>query len=263
LAKLLEQIEKLRDRFSAWGVALASVCIVAAVWVTAPTLEVKLPLASESEVTLNVGYVLAIAMPVITVAYAWILGALVTMRRYQSAALSASRESSNAAATAIRVQGSLLPRMARTRFERIVVVVVLAIRLLILFAVPPLAEVWIGVRYFTDLQVYPEEKIDDQRRVLVGEHVLGLGAFGASVPKKPRFAITNGDLADACRDHWEKKVSASEKCVLDQFPRFVLPLTSYLNLVSFLAITVLALFGVRAYLVPPTTPRPSTVDARR
>jgi hypothetical protein len=106
------------------------------VWITAPTLEVDLPLASEAKVKLNVGYVLALGMPAITVVYAWIMGTLVTMRRYQ---------------TALRV----------------------------------------------------------------------------------------GDLADVCRSKWtrpgEKPDDKDARCVLDEFPRFVLPLNSWINLLSLLA----------------------------
>lgn len=184
--KSLEQIEKLRDRFSSWGAAFASVCIVIAVWVTAPTLEVELPLVSETKVSLNVGYVLAIAMPAITITYAWILGALLTMRRYQAAVLPEVNSSDTAASRVaqIKVEGSLLPRLAKGRWERSVIGVALAVRLLILFVIPPASEAWIAVRYFGDLQIYPEHELKAERRVSAGEHLLGFGMahwlFGGS-----------------------------------------------------------------------------------
>jgi hypothetical protein len=260
-AKSLEQIEKLRDRFSSWGAAFASVCVVVAVWVTAPTLEVELPLASETKVSLNVGYVLAIAMPAITVTYAWILGALLSMRRYQAAVFSED-DSSHAAVSAaaqIKVRGSLSPSLARGRFERSIVSVALGVRLLILFAIPPLSEGWIAVRYFTDLQIYPEHRLEQERRVSAAEHLLGFGVVqwfsaGSPAPHELRFAITNGDLEQACRDKWEGKGSSTERCALDQFPRFVIPLTSWINALSLIAILLLSSFGARAYLRPPRRP---------
>jgi hypothetical protein len=260
--KAFDAIEKLRDRFSAWGAAFASVCVVVAIWVTAPTLEVDLPLGAEAKVKLNVGYVLALAMPAITIVYAWIISTLASMRRYQA---SVSFPSGNGtepdfSISRIKVDGALSVRDNVTRFERLVIFTVLAVRLIVLFGIPSLAEGWIGVRYFGGLQVYPEHRLQDKRTVLFSEHLLGFhlahAIFGApGLPSEPRFSVVNGDFEEACQAKWTRSTvqgnDAKNRCVLDEFPRFVLPLTSWINFAALLVTVALSTFGALAYLKRP------------
>ena len=193
---------------------------------------------------------------------AWILAALLSMRRYQAAVLPELYSSDMPAARVaqIKIRGSLSPRLAKGGWERSVIGIALSARLLILFAVPPLAEGWIAVRYFGDLQVYPEHHLEAERSVSFAEHLFGFGIVhrlfgGPPTPEKLRFAITNGDLEDACRDKWAGKGTTTERCALDQFPRFVIPLTSWLNGLSLLGIVLLSSFGARAYWQPPPPPK--------
>lgn len=267
-AKGLDTVEKLRDRFSAWGAALASVCVVLAVWVTAPTLEVDLPLASDAKVKLNVGYVLALAMPAITIIYAWMLGSLVTMRRYQ-AAIDQECPGESGALASVKMRGGLPVSKTRGWFEKSVAISVLTARLLVLFGIPFLAEGWIAIRYFGGLQVYPEYHVDSKRPVLIREHLLGFDVARAmtgspELPAKPRFSIVSGDLEGPCQQKWAHANAAVDtaatRCVLDEFPRFVLPLTSWVNLISLVVTACLSWFGAVAYVRPPRA-HPETIDS--
>src|ERR1700722_755839 len=259
--KALDAVEKLRDRFSAWGAALASVCVVLAVWVTAPAQGVDLPLVSETKVKLNVGYVLALAMPAITIVYAWMLGSLVTMRRYQ-AALPPEQDwpAESRALASVKMRGGLFSSKTVGWFEKSVAISVVTARLLVLFGIPFLAEGWIAIRYFGGLQVYPEYHLESKRPVLIRKHLLGFDVAQAitgspELPSKARFSIVNGDFEGPCQRKWThpepQADTAASRCVLDEFPRFVLPLTSWVNLFSLVVTACLSWFGAVAYVRPP------------
>lgn len=258
--KALDNVEKLRERFSAWGSAFASVCIVIAVWITAPALDVDVPLASDAKVKLNVGYVLAVGMPAIAVVYAWISGTLIAMRRYQAAAGSGATVDAASSVALVKMAGALTVGKSAGRFERIVVATALCVRILLLFGIPLLAQGWIAARYYGGLQVYPEHHLEDRRSVLVSEHLLGFAfartlGLGPGAPAHARFAIVNGDLETACELKWSQGVqqqpAENQKCALDQFPRFVLPFNSILNLASLLITACFSFFGMFAYLCSP------------
>jgi hypothetical protein len=280
----IEKIEKLRDRFCLSAAALAAICALAATWVRAPTLEVELPLGGEAKASLNVGYVLALGIPAIAIAYSWILGTLAVMRRYQFEVLHKRQT------LPTEELNIVLTRLGATRakpkyYGALDVAagwVTTAARVLVLFIIPCGACLWIANAYFTQLEVYPEHNLETcdkvpkgaecRRNVTVAEHVLGFTAahalLGQPVPHKDdRFAMGNGSFEESCKKVWAAQpgshAESSEKCVLDEFPRFVLPLTSWSNLLLSLLMVLLAVYGGRAYYTLPTErPRssPSHVD---
>jgi hypothetical protein len=85
--KATDRLEKLRDRISTWAMAVSSVCVVCAVWMRAPGLDVELPPGGETKMSLNVGYVLALGMPLLLLAYAWAVAPLVALRALQREAI--------------------------------------------------------------------------------------------------------------------------------------------------------------------------------
>jgi hypothetical protein len=78
---------KYRDRFSAWSLVLGFMSFTMAVWTTAPSLEVKLPLVAGTDVSINIGYILSIGIPVLTLAVGLTYSMLFTMRTYQESAI--------------------------------------------------------------------------------------------------------------------------------------------------------------------------------
>src|SRR5581483_4021234 len=298
-------IEKLRDRFALLGSALAVACVLAAVWVRAPSLEIEIPLA-EAKASLNVGYVLALGIPTITVVYAWITGTLVSMRRFQAEIvrrLSMVNEDERRLVL-LRLQDSHRPEPApKWSIERAAGIVTSMVHLFVLFVIPGLACIWIAVAYFTQLEIYPEhfltpcgslENSDPaaskagqcRREVTAAEHLLGraLSKWMFHTPQArdtDRFAIANGDWESICPDIWkradarkakeaqtplsEPKVEppSGEKCVLDQFPRMMLPLNSILNLLGVALTLLLGVFGLLTHTrLPKVLSAPAPARSR-
>ncbi len=293
----LEKVGKLRDRFALLGSVLAVACSLAAVWVRAPTLEVELPLGAEAKASFNVGYVLAMGIPAITVAYAWISGALVSMRRYQLEVVTYLIQSGRRDRDLLleRVAGSLRAPAGGVKIDRAAAWITIGARVLILFIIPSAACVWIAIAYFSSLEIYPEHNLtpcwaikaagptpspatECRHDVTVGEQFLGLtlakwllGTPGGH--KDDRYAVANGDFERTCEEVWQREDQqgrartsglnlaegrpgivgdAGEKCVLDEFPRIILPATSWLNLSCLMITVVLGVFGFRVHATLPT-----------
>jgi hypothetical protein len=295
LETALGRIEKLRDRFALLGSVLAVACVLAAIWVRAPTLEIELPLGAEAKASFNVGYVLAIGIPAITIVYAWISGTLVSMRRYQLEVIAHLRCSGRRDGDLLleRMAGSLRAPAGGWKIDRAAAWTTIGARVLILFIVPSAACLWIAVAYFLGLEIYPEHKLtpcwaikattsrgvapECRRDVTVSEHLLGLTLsqklFGTPGPHKDdRYAIANGDFEQACDEIWAREgelerarktggqptngfqiapPGAPKKCVLDEFPRVILPANSALNLVCLVITALLGIFGFRAHATLP------------
>jgi hypothetical protein len=284
--KATDRLEKLRDRFSTWAMAVSSVCVVCAVWMRAPGLDVELPLGGETKVSLNVGYVLALGMPLLLLAYAWTLAPLVALRALQRDAIesASSTPASDDYLGRVRRFGVLRAAHEPSRFGRTVVLFALGTRILVLFVLPPLAFLFIANVYFLDLHVFDASHFESKRLVRLPEHFFGLGSQPADEHREgirnTRFAVTSHDLEEPCLRKWSaerrppykqaREAAAGEEqvgdgplpgregaarggkgeevCVLDAFPRFVLPLNGWVNLTSLLAMPLLCLYGLRAYL---------------
>jgi len=267
--KTTDRQEKLRDRFSTWGMAVSSMCVVCAVWMRSPGLRVELPLAGETKMSLNVGYVLALGMPLLLLAYAWVIAPLVVLRALHKEARASGARGPDDYLARVRRVGALRAARESSRFGRAVVAVALGTRVLVLFVLPPLAFLFISNVYFRDLHVFDVGRFESKRRVTLLEHFLGLGSEPVDehqqVINKTRFAITSADLEEPCERKWDAQRRAGaaagvgvlsdgeaaagkveEVCVLDAFPQFVLPLNGWVNLMSLLAMPPLCLYGARA-----------------
>jgi hypothetical protein len=283
-----EQIDKYRERFSAWGLVFASACIAMVVWTTATHLEVDMPLVADTSVKLNIGYPLAIGMPAICIVFAWIIGPLIGIRRIQRSVIEKQIDDGSALdeLAKIRFHGAICMPPS-TRFERAVVWVALWSRMLVLFGAPVLAEIAIANSYFFGLDYYFPDEVKPQivqdsywpyhtnHRVTMLDHLVGIELPIKNKEIKERwkkddmyFKVRNHILEEKCISVWKMTVStdakrradsgaskSSEKreppevhCVLDSFPRFELPYQSWINVLSLLGVFVIAAYGIRVYL---------------
>lgn len=271
---IIELIERQRDRFSTWGLLVSTLGAIVAIWMRAPSLEVEIPFAADAKISLNVGYVLALGMPLLAVASGWVMGPLMSMRVLQRALLSGA-PNSYTAIERLRIEGQLRNAEHPEWLGRAAMRITVAMRLLVLFGLPVLATVIIGIRYFGGLQVYADRQYDVLRRdVSAREFFLGahlVGRDGKPI-EDPQFSIPDSRTEHACRELWkreaaararEERVAASspqeakagsdtgnstEECSYDAFPRLVLPLNSALNIMSAAIVIGLNAFGARAYL---------------
>jgi hypothetical protein len=283
----LERVGKLRDRFSLSVTALAVVATLMAVWVRAPTLEIELPLG-EAKASFNVGYVLALGTPVIAIVYALAVGNLVTARRYQFEILNA-RHSKKLHPEPLLLLQLGAPSKQTDYFYRLDWVASTLSKAAIgfvLFVVPTAACGWIGYDCLTNLELFPGNPqvygdlhcdprgapIDCRHVITFGEHAFGLKDAKASNAAEPtgrveavQFGVVNRDIETACQNEWKRmhdpKPSAAEKsseeplrirCVFEEFPRFVIPLTSWSNVLFTSLTAALAAFGMLTYWRVPT-----------
>jgi hypothetical protein len=283
----LERVVKLRDRFSLSSTALAIVAALMAVWVRAPTLEIELPLG-EAKASLNVGYVLALGIPVIAIVSALAIGNLVIARRYQYEILHARRSKKPHAEPLLLLQLGA-PSRETAYFHPLDWVASTLSKAAIgfvLFVVPTVACVWIGYDCLTNLELFPANPavysdvhcdprgapIDCRHVITLGEHAFGLKheePSQAAVPAGPveaiQFGVVNGDIETACQNEWKRihdlqppaaGKSPDEplrvKCVFEEFPRFVIPWTFWSNLLFTSLTAALAAFGMRTYWRVPT-----------
>ena len=154
----LEKIAKFRDRFSAWSLVLGFLSFTLAVWTTAPSLEVKLPLVAGTEVSINIGYILSIGIPVLTFAVGLTYSALFTMRSYQEGALEKLDQVNITLgrSEALTLAGPLAFKSNKKCIEMLGYKITAGTRIFIFFVLPILAQIWILAAY-TKLSVYSVE----------------------------------------------------------------------------------------------------------
>jgi len=118
----------------------------------------------------------------------------------------------------------------------------------------------------------------------LGEHAFGVKHEEPSKAAEPagrteaiQFGVVNGDIERACQNEWNRihdsKLPAAGKspeeplrvkCVFEEFPRFVIPLTSWSNVLFTSLTAALAAFGMITYwqvpkiLTQAAAPSPST-----
>ncbi|WP_417878455.1 hypothetical protein [Vibrio sp.] len=80
-----------RERFQSWGLVISFLSLITAIWTRAPELEVEIPLLMGAKATINVGYVVSLAPTLIAFSLFWVLGALISMRRYQVALMKSGK----------------------------------------------------------------------------------------------------------------------------------------------------------------------------
>lgn len=159
----LNLIAKYRDRFSTWGLIIASLSFVAAMWTRAPALNVALPLVGGTQIGLNVGYILMAGPLFICIAMAWAMGPLLAMRRQQEALLSEVEKGHTYLLEHHRQElcGPYGANEGENIFARSARQFSKACRYLLFFVCPVASALVIGKVYFVDLRTYDRAHVVD------------------------------------------------------------------------------------------------------
>ena len=225
-ASTIERISTYRDRFSAWGLVVGFVSAIAAVWTTAPTLDVGLPFVGGTEVGINVGYVMMAGPLLIVLALAWMMGPLLSARRLQEAVV---RDVESGAASGLTTQlrevlGPFVLESTDDLLARVAYRLFGGVRILVYFLCPVLGIMWIVEAYFADLYAYNKEQATAQTLSVAERNMGAVNPSNWNIPSKERitfleyfihskprdktgnrlnrFIIGNSDLERACMQLW-------------------------------------------------------------
>ena len=279
---IAERVDTLRDRFTGWAMLVGTVSLVVAVWVSAPSLAIDIPLPGGAKVPLNVGYALSIGMPLLMIAYAWSIAPLLAVGRYQD---SVAREIGlgNASLSTfehLRLIGPYAERGAGALSEKVAWYTTFVLRALVLFLLPVVGQIWIARDYFTEINYFElqqsiqySQNNPGEKDIRPRERVQFLEYLFASKPNPMNhkndklqaqyYLVADGTLELACRDSWIMEpsegspqsaqtpkssiVSSSNGnhsgCVYKQFPQFNFWMNSWVNLISLAVVIHLAIFG--------------------
>ncbi len=252
----LEKIAKYRDRFSAWSLVLGFLSFTLAVWTTAPNLEVKLPLVAGTDVSINIGYILSIGIPVLTFAVGLTYSALFTMRSYQEGALEKLEQESMplGRSEAITLAGPLAFKSNKKSIERLGYKISTGIRIFIFFVLPILAQIWILSAY-TKLSVYSvESTITHNNSKATKENwnihkIRKLGIFTEWEISRPENTyLPDSTLERKCARIFADNEKDNSGCVYSNFPQFMPILNGVLNLVFFILLLLLVKAGYVIYV---------------
>lgn len=252
----LEKIAKYRDRFSAWSLVLGFLSFTLALWTTAPSLEVKLPLVAGTDVSINIGYVLSLGIPVLTFAVGLTYSTLFTMRSYQEGALDKFEQGNVplGKSEALTLAGPLAFKRNLRGSERLGYKISVGIRIFIYFVLPILAQVWILSAY-TKLSVFTVEStisanaekpiVDDWRF----HKIRKLGIFSEwSISRPENTYLPDSTLERKCSVIFINKDRDSSECVYMNFPRFMPLLNLIVNLLFFIFLVFLVRSGYRLFV---------------
>lgn len=279
----IDRIIAHRDKFQAWGSLLSILALLAAVWVTAPTLQIEIPLAGGAKANINAGYIIALGPTFIAFGQLWGLGSLVSMRRYQM--LIAESEKNVSPLHRPSVLGPLstddqlksnncppyfLKQINITRWGRSTV----------FFVLPVLAQIIIVSHMFNNLMYFNKdkeivkfEKLDEKGRLEAKNWSIKTSKVGLAVAlfsKYPEggnnYTLQNSGLNEHCgayiylshlkkindRNESQKQVyrklkEAELHCVPIEFPKFELALNSWVNLFMLLLSSYASWIGAKYY----------------
>lgn len=252
----LEKIAKYRDRFSAWSLVLGFLSFTLAVWTTAPSLEVKLPLVAGTDVSINIGYILSIGIPVLTFAVGLTYSALFTMRSYQEGALEKLEQGSMmlGQSEALTLAGPLAFNSNKKSIERLGYKISTGTRIFIFFVLPILAQLWILAAY-TKLSVYTVESTIAHNSSKATKDkwnihkIRTLGIFTEWEISRPENTyLPDSTLERKCANIFADKHKDDSGCVYSNFPRFMPILNGVVNLVFFVLLLLLVRAGYVIYV---------------
>ncbi|MEW8437357.1 MAG: hypothetical protein AB2689_04290 [Candidatus Thiodiazotropha taylori] len=252
----LDKIAKYRDRFSAWSLVIGFLSFTLAVWTTAPSLEVELPLVAGTDVSINIGYILSIGIPVLTFAVGLTYSALFTMRSYQEGALEKIEQGSVflGRSEALTLAGPLAFKRNKKSIERLGYRISFGTRIFIFFVLPILAQIWILAAY-TNLSVYTVESTiahnsDKTTKDNWNIHkIRTLGIFTEWEISRPENTyLPDATLERKCADIFANKDEDNSGCVYSNFPRFMPILNGVVNLVFFVLLLLLVRAGYVIYV---------------
>lgn len=232
LPTTLERIARYRDRFSASGLIIGFLSILAAIWTTAPALDFNLPLVGGAKVGINVGYVMMAGMLILALPMAWLISPLLSMRRLQEAVIAEVGRGAVSLLEAQRYElvGPFKPAKKDGVWARGVYSFSIGVRYFVFFACPVLGIIWIGEAYFVQLRSYDrpavidallsdaEQRKDPGRWRIEPKHVISLidyffrsKPYGENGERLTLYAIRNSDLERNCAQIWVRDKLRNEK----------------------------------------------------
>ena len=252
----LDKIAKYRDRFSAWSLVIGFLSFILAVWTTAPSLEVKLPLVAGADVSINIGYILAIGIPVLTLAVGFTYSALFTMRSYQEGAIEKLEQVSTpiGKSEAMTLAGPLAFKSDKISIGNLGYKISMYTRIFIVFVLPVLAQLWILAAY-GNLSVYTVESTILKNEKVAAKHkwrvhkIRALGMFTEwEILRPENVYLPDRTLERRCAIIFEDKKTNNSDCVYSNFPRFMPILNSTANVAFFVLLLLLVRSGYIIYI---------------
>lgn len=158
----IQRIARYRDRFSTWALVITFVAAICAIWTRAPALSVDIPLVGGAQIGLNVGYVLSLSIPIISISMIWLLTPLIQARRLQEGLIQAAEDGSIFLSEVQRQEifgpSYVTPKPKETIFASgVFTFTSTKIRSFIIFVLPVIALGFVGKSYFFDLHAYHRE----------------------------------------------------------------------------------------------------------
>lgn len=252
----LERIAKHRDRFAAWSLVLGFISFTIAVWTTAPSLEVKLPLIAGTEVGINLGYILSIGILVLTFAVGLTYSSLFSMRDYQLAAVARAKRENHSFSEAelLTVVGPYSAEsVGRAGTLNLGQKLSSGSRIFLYFILPVLAEVFVLIGY-NDLAVFDISTTNSENKGHPVEqwniHAnRELGIFTEWEMSKGEYAyVRDSTLEKNCSTEFSNEKNREKyKCVYLSYPKFMPILNTVVNLVFFFILFTLVIVGHRVY----------------
>ncbi|MDO6557621.1 hypothetical protein [Paraglaciecola chathamensis] len=278
----IERIIAHRDKFQAWGSVLSILSLLAAVWVTAPTLQVDIPLAGGAKANINAGYIIALAPVFIAFSQLWALGSLVSMRRYQLEIINLQTDISPTTVLSVLGPLSIYGDLHRSEYSPFIRLVNSARRgrSIVFFLIPAIAQIIILSHMFNNLMYFDKEKeivrfekLDENGKLSVDNWSIEtkkVNLIETLFSKYPEggnnYTLQNSGLNEFCgayiylshlkklndRNESQKEVYAKLKeadlhCVPIEFPKFELALNSWINIFMIFLSFYVSWVGARYY----------------
>jgi hypothetical protein len=267
----IERITTHRERFQTWGLLISVLSFLAAVWVTAPTLQIDIPLAGGAKASINAGYVVSLGPLFIAFSCLWAIGSLVSMRRYQESVMLGPEKLSST--QLISITGPLSKKAWNDGLYR-------KARSVIFFIVPTLAQLVIALNTFNHLHYYNDKNEIEKFKLFNSEKRSDSTNWGLDTTpvkledfffskypvKGASYTLQNSDLNKECglfmyEEYLNKKIelSADEQqlvsriqsigptCVPAEFPVIELALNTWINMLMLVLTVWLAFQGSRLY----------------
>lgn len=280
MEEIINRVVAHRDRFQSWGLFISILALLAAVWITAPALEVEIPLVGGAKASINAGYVMVLGPTFIAFAQCWSIGSLVAMRRYQLSALKEHKDISDS--EKLSIFGPLVSN--KTEYEKHMELPSISLfrksRSIIFFLVPALAQIIILSNMLDNLHYYNEDielvrfkQLSTEDKAVEGNwglktEPISIAQFLTSkYPEKgSSYTLQNSGLNNMCGayiyfKHLKLKTTLTEdelpifnrlkdanpKCVPMEFPRFELALNTWINIIMLFFSVTASYIGMNLY----------------
>lgn len=281
----IERIIAHRDKFQAWGSVLSVLALVAAMWVTAPTLQVNIPLAGGASASINAGYIIALGPTFIAFGQLWSFGSLVAMRQYQTKMLANDNNLEKDGPRLLSIMGPLssFANKPENDTSRALIRQTSSARRgrsIVFFIVPILAQIIIvshmlnNLMYFDkDAEIARFEQLDEQGKLLLNNWGIETNKVSVTetlLSKYPEggnnYTLENSGLNEFCgaylylshlkklvnrtavqEEVYKKLKDADIHCVPIEFPKYELALNFWINFAMLILSLYVSWKGAKYY----------------